>query len=286
LIGFGEAAMAFAEHWGPQRSRGARAFDIKSSSLETAGRLQRDYQRLGVRGAERPAEATHGARVLLSLVTPDQALAAAESVLDGLAPNALYCDFNSVAPQTKQAAARLVESVGGRYVDVAVMAPVRPARLDVPLLVSGPHACAALEALGALGFSPQCGGGAVGDASTVKMLRSVVVKGMEALTSECFLAASAAGVTAEVARSLNGSWPGIEWAAKADYDLDRMIVHGLRRAAEMEEAVATLEQIGTGSQMSRATVAAQRAIGSLRLQPVNGLGAKARLVLGRGSQAA
>jgi 3-hydroxyisobutyrate dehydrogenase-like beta-hydroxyacid dehydrogenase len=203
-----------------------------------------------------------------------------------MAPNALYFDFNSVAPQTKQAAADLVHRFGGRYVDVAVMAPVRPARLEVPLLVSGPHAKEGADALRALGFSPRCAGAAVGDASTVKMLRSIVVKGMEALTSECFLAASAAGVAAEVAQSLGGSWPGTDWAAKADYDLDRMIVHGLRRAAEMEEAVATLERIGTGSGMSRATVAAQRAIGSLRLQPVKGLAAKARLVLGRRSQAA
>jgi 3-hydroxyisobutyrate dehydrogenase-like beta-hydroxyacid dehydrogenase len=224
--------------------------------------------------------------VLLSLVTADQALAAAQSVLEGLAPDALYCDFNSVAPQTKQAAARLVERSGGRYVDVAVMAPVRPAGLDVPLLVSGPHASQALDALRALGFSPRCAGAAVGDASTVKMLRSVVVKGMEALTSECFLAASAAGLAAEVAHSLDGSWPGVDWAAKADYNLDRMIVHGLRRAAEMDEAVATLERIGTGSGMSRASAAAQREIGSLRLQPVTGLAAKARLVLGRRSQAA
>jgi 3-hydroxyisobutyrate dehydrogenase-like beta-hydroxyacid dehydrogenase len=286
MIGFGEAAMAFAEQWGRERAGAATVFDIKSISPETARRLQSDCQRLGVRAAAQPIEAARDAHILLSLVTPDQALAAAESVLAGLAPNALYCDFNSVAPQTKQVAALLVERFGGRYVDVAVMAPVRPARLDVPLLVSGPHASEALDALRALGFSPRSVGAEVGDASTVKMLRSVVVKGVEALTSECFLAASAAGVAAEVARSLDGSWPGIEWAAKADYDLDRMIVHGLRRAAEMEEAVATLERIGTSSRMSQATVAAQREIGSLRLQPVKGLAAKARLVLGRRSDAA
>jgi 3-hydroxyisobutyrate dehydrogenase-like beta-hydroxyacid dehydrogenase len=278
--------MAFVEHWGPERAGAATAFDIKSNSPRTAGRLHSDCRRLGVRPAARPVEAARDAEILLSLVTPDQALAAAKSVLVGMAPNALYFDFNSVAPQTKQAAADLVHRFGGRYVDVAVMAPVRPARLEVPLLVSGPHAKEGADALRALGFSPRCAGAAVGDASTVKMLRSIVVKGMEALTSECFLAASAAGVAAEVAQSLGGSWPGTDWAAKADYDLDRMIVHGLRRAAEMEEAVATLERIGTGSGMSRATVAAQRAIGSLHLQPVKGLAAKARLVLGRRSQAA
>ena len=48
-------------------------------------------------------------------------------------------------------------------------------------------------------------------------------------------------MTDEVAASLDASWPGADWAAKADYNLDRMLVHGLRRAAEMEEVAKTLD---------------------------------------------
>ena len=85
------------------------------------------------------------------------------------------------------------------------------------------------------------------------MLRSVMVKGIEALTAECFLAARKAGVADEVAASLDASWPGTDWAARADYNLGRMREHGLRRAAEMEEVAATLEALGEGSDMARAT---------------------------------
>jgi 3-hydroxyisobutyrate dehydrogenase-like beta-hydroxyacid dehydrogenase len=52
-------------------------------------------------------------------------------------------DMNSVAPDTKRAAAHAVEAAGGRYVDVAVLAPVHPARLKVPLLVRARRAEAA-----------------------------------------------------------------------------------------------------------------------------------------------
>ena len=61
--------------------------------------------------------------------------------------------MNSVAPETKRAAARAVEAAGARYVDVAVLAPVSPARMAVPLLLAGDAAGDAEAALAALGFA-------------------------------------------------------------------------------------------------------------------------------------
>jgi 3-hydroxyisobutyrate dehydrogenase-like beta-hydroxyacid dehydrogenase len=183
--------------------------------------------------------------------------------------------MNSVAPGTKRLAAAAIEAAGGRYVDVAMMAPVNPARLAVPLLVCGPHADAALAALADLGFSNV---GSVGDeigrASTIKMLRSVMYKGIEALTAECLIACEKAGVTDEVLGSF-----GNDWASGADYRLDRMLVHGLRRAAEMAESAKTLEGLGVEPLMTRGTVARQQALGALGIaKPPAGLAAKLELL--------
>jgi 3-hydroxyisobutyrate dehydrogenase-like beta-hydroxyacid dehydrogenase len=257
LIGFGEAGMAFASAW----EAPVRAYDIKTDDPATAAAKRADYARWGASGTATLAEALAGAVLVISIVTADQALAASQAAAEAIAPGALYCDFNSVAPGTKQAAAKLIEAAGGHYVDVAVMSPVHPARLAVPLLVSGPHADAALAALSAIGFSPVTVAGPVGRASTIKMLRSVMVKGIEALTAECFLAARQAGVADEVAASLDAGWPGTDWAAKADYNLGRMREHGLRRAAEMNEVAKTLDALGQGSEMARATATVQRRLG-------------------------
>lgn len=254
LIGFGEAGMAFADAWTAE----TRAFDIKTDDPALAAAKRADYARAGIMGADTLAEALAGAELVVSLVTADQALAAAEAAAKAIARGALFCDFNSVAPQTKQEAARLIEAAGGSYADVAVMAPVHPGRLAVPLLVSGADACGTLAALG---FRPRRIDGPVGRASTIKMLRSVMVKGIEALTAECFLAARKAGVADEVAASLDASWPGADWSERADYNLGRMCQHGLRRAAEMEEVAATLEGLGQKSDMTRATALVQRRIG-------------------------
>jgi 3-hydroxyisobutyrate dehydrogenase-like beta-hydroxyacid dehydrogenase len=280
FIGFGEAGMAFAR---PD----ARAFDRKTDDPAARDAKLDDFRQSGVTGCGDAAQALVGAAAVLSLVTADQALAAAQSGAPFLSPGALWFDMNSVAPDTKRAAAEAIEAAGGRYVDVAVMSPVESVRLAAPLLVSGPHASVGAESLAGFGFTNvRIVRGGVGAASSIKLIRSVMVKGIEALSAECALAAHAAGVEAEVVASLDASWPGADWARRFDYNLDRMLVHGGRRAAEMEEAVKALDALGTGAGMTRATVERQRALGALGGEVPQGLRAKIERVLGEKVQTA
>jgi 3-hydroxyisobutyrate dehydrogenase-like beta-hydroxyacid dehydrogenase len=281
LIGFGEAASAFVSGW-TRRPDAVRAYDLKTDRPETAEAKLRDMARMQVTPAKSSAEALANASIALSLVTADQALLAAQEGARHLRPGTVWFDCNSVAPDTKRAAAKAIEAAGGRYVDVAVMSPVHPAKAHVPLLVSGPHAEEGAQALLALGFTKvRVVPGDVGRASSIKMIRSVMVKGIEALTAECVLAASEAGVLGEVLASLDASPPKERWQDRADYNLDRMMVHGLRRAAEMEEVVKTLDALGTGSAMTRGTVERQRAIGEKGLPSRGGLEDKIGAVLNR-----
>lgn len=279
FIGFGEAGRAFA-------TAGARAFDRKTLHERERGAMVAAYQVADVDGMDDAASALAGAQVVLSLVTADQALAAAHDCAPLLGPGALWLDMNSVAPGTKRRAAEAIEASGGRYVDVAVMAPVLPARKNVPLSVSGPHAQAALEALSLLGFANVAvAGAAIGDASAIKMIRSVMVKGLEALSAECALAADRAGVTDAVTALLDASWKHQSWGERFDYNLDRMMAHGLRRAAEMEEVAVTLEDLGVDPLMTRGTIARQRELGVLAITPPEGLGAKLHAITAAGQKA-
>lgn len=250
LIGFGEAGSTFARAAGWEER--ARAWDVLPARRAAMAEA-------GVIAASSAAEALAGVPLVLSLVTADQALPAAQGYAASLMSGALWCDCNSVAPDTKRAAAQAVEAAGGRYVDVAVLAPVNPARLNVPLLLAGPAAEEGAAALGALGFANiRVVGTEVGRASAIKMIRSVMVKGLEALTDEMMAAATAAGVADEVLASLDASEKSIPWAERAAYNLERMATHGLRRAAEMEESAKTLESLGVLPVMTRGTVYRQR----------------------------
>lgn len=250
LIGFGEAGATFARAAGWESA--ALAYDI--APARRAAMVE-----AGVVACATAADALGDAALALSLVTADAALAAAQDYAALLRPGALWCDMNSVAPETKRAAAAAIQAAGGRYVDVAVLAPVNPARMNVPLLVAGPDAAEAAAALGAAGFaSVRVVGDEIGRASAIKMIRSVMVKGIEALTAEMMLAATAAGVADEVLASLDASEKAQGWATRAAYNLERMTTHGARRAAEMEESARTLEALGVEPVMTSGTVRRQR----------------------------
>lgn len=259
FIGFGEAAAALS-------GSVLRGYDRRTDDPATRAAKLDDFAAAGVVACPDAAAAVTGADAVLSLVTADQQRAAASAAAPHLKRGALFLDMNSVAPQSKREAAEAVEAAGGRYIDVAVMAPVHPARHAVPMLVGGPHAAEGAAMLAALGMTRvRVAEGPVGTASSIKMIRSVMIKGIEALTAECVLAAEKAGVLDAVLASLDASLPPETWAERADYNLERMMVHGLRRAAEMEEVVRTLDALGTGSAMTRGTVMRQRAIGEMRL---------------------
>lgn len=261
LIGFGEAARAFA--CSTDFAAAAQAFDVKTFDPSEGGGSILICNSL--------ARALAGSALVLSLVTADQAVAAARSAAEDLPAGALYCDMNSVAPETKVEAREFIDAAGGHYCDVAIMAPVHPKRLSVPLLISGPQAQDAEAALAAIGFANiTIVGDAVGRASTIKMLRSVMYKGIEALTAECLLACAQAGVIDEVFGTF-----GADAKEQADYRLDRMLVHGSRRAAEMAEAAKTLDALGIEPSMTLGTISRQAAMGALDIkEPPAGLAAK------------
>jgi 3-hydroxyisobutyrate dehydrogenase-like beta-hydroxyacid dehydrogenase len=262
FIGFGEAAMAFVSGWGERRPLKINAFDIDAGAA-----MKARYQSHDVCGFDTRQQALDGVDAVFSVVTADQALAAASAAAEGIAAGSFWFDCNSCAPGTKRRAAEIIEKAGGRYVDVAVMAPVHPKRHHVPMLVSGPHADEAAAALKSLDMRPEIAGSEVGQASSIKMIRSVMVKGIEALTAECFLAAQRAGVEESVIASLEASDPALEWRRRGAYNLERMMVHGMRRAAEMREVALTIQELGFPGGMSLAAAEWQERIGGLRADP-------------------
>ena len=265
FIGFGEAAEAFARGWGKDVATGLRAFDAKIDDPQARALPLSRSEATGVALAPDRATALAGAGAVFCLVTADRAVQAAEEAAPHLPKGALWLDGNSCSPGAKRRAAAIVETAGGRYVDVAIMAPVYPRMHRTPLLIAGPYAGEALAVLSALGMEAQVSGDTVGEASAIKMVRSVMIKGMEALTAECLLAARRAGIEDRVLDSLQASNPQIDWPRQAAYNLERMMVHGRRRAAEMREVAATLAELDLPNGLARATVDWQQRIGDLEL---------------------
>lgn len=280
MIGFGEAAHAIAGSWHHSGRSALRTYDRGLENAESSQLIHARCEEAGIEPHDHAKSALAGAGLVISLVTADEALAAAITCAPHLEPGSLWLDGNSCAPETKIKAASAIEAAGAHYVDMAVMAPVYPRRHEVPLFLAGKMAEPARNLLLELGMRPEIAGTRVGDASTIKMLRSVMIKGLEALTGECLLAARRAGVEDAVLASLKASDPGIDWSAKTSYNLERMLVHGGRRAAEMEEVCKTLKALGLPDWMSRSTIEWQRKLADLDVEAgANSLTARADRIL-------
>jgi len=178
----------------------------------------------------------------------------AQACAPALRAGQLFLDINSVSPATKRGNAAIVERAGADYVEAAVMAPVPPQRLAVAMLLGGRRAEELAAALRGLGMNATAIAAEVGIASAVKMCRSILIKGLEALTLESLLAARHFGVETQVLASLERTFPSMGWTgALPDYLVSRVAEHGRRRAAEMREVARTLEDAGFEPLMAAAT---------------------------------
>jgi 3-hydroxyisobutyrate dehydrogenase-like beta-hydroxyacid dehydrogenase len=261
FIGFGEAGQAIASGLRESGIERIAAWDILFPESE-GERLKAAGEKIGVRCAASAQGAVAETDMIISAVTAAASLEAARSVKPHLAGNPYYLDINSVSPGRKQETEKLLAEKA-RYVDVAVVAAIHPARHRTPLLIAGPHAEGVAPLLRELEMHLSVVGNAVGAAAAIKMIRSVMIKGIEALTLECFLAAARAGVLDEVTGSLKNNYPGLDWPKISEYNLERMASHGERRAAEMEESAATLRELGLDPLMVEATVKRQREMGAV-----------------------
>jgi 3-hydroxyisobutyrate dehydrogenase-like beta-hydroxyacid dehydrogenase len=257
FIGFGEAGFTIA---GGLREAGVErlyAYDIATDSADRGPLIR---ERAGISHTTLVAsssEAASASDILFSTVTSSSSLEAAHQTTPFLQPRHIYADLNSVSPARKREIADAVRASGAGFVEAAVMAPVQPYGHRVPMLLGGDASSRFIDAMTPFGMRLTDLHADVGTAAAVKMCRSIVVKGLEALLAECVLAAVPHQADGLVFASLNESFPGIDWKRLADYTIGRVVVHGERRAREMEEVAETLRAIGVDPIMAEATARRQ-----------------------------
>jgi hypothetical protein len=242
LVGYGEVGRILAEDL---RKDGIRvsAYDVKLGD-DRAQPLRDHAEAIGVALASSHADLAAQADLIVSAVTASQAVPVAEACVPGLRQGAWFLDFNSASPGAKQRAAGLIDGNGGRYVEGAVMTSLPPYRIKVPLLLGGSGARELAPLLVELGFNAKVASDQLGVASAVKMCRSIMIKGMEAMVIESFTTARAYGVEDAVLASLKETFPGIDWEKQGAYFFQRVIEHGRRRSEEVREVAETVREIG------------------------------------------
>jgi 3-hydroxyisobutyrate dehydrogenase-like beta-hydroxyacid dehydrogenase len=251
LVGFGEVGRTLARDLIALGYTDLVAYDTACTSADRSP--SRAAKALGVTASAKP-DVLAGRDLLICAVTAAQTLAAAETVAQHLDANALYMDCNSAAPSTKQQASRIIDGAGGRYVEAAVMTVIGPKGLQTPILLGGPHAREFLSDYVQLGLDAKVYADTVGQASSVKMCRSVIIKGIEGIMMECLLSARHYGVEQDVLASLNDMFPGQDWTTLSGHMIRRSLQHGKRRAEEMREVAKTVSDAGVTPHMTSGAV--------------------------------
>jgi 3-hydroxyisobutyrate dehydrogenase-like beta-hydroxyacid dehydrogenase len=201
--------------------------------------------------ADDPETAVTGCDVVLSVNTAKAAFDVATASLSALRAETIYADLNTSSPAQKRELAALVSGAGARFADVALLGPVPARGLRTPALASGDGARAFTDVFVPLGMPVDVVSDEPGDAVTLKLLRSVFMKGLAASALESLAAAEIAG---------HADWLRGELAAVIGEPLlERLVTgsraHAARRVYEMEAARELLLELGIPPRIAEASAA-------------------------------
>jgi 3-hydroxyisobutyrate dehydrogenase len=186
-------------------------------------------------------------------VTGDLALSACRDLLSYVSPLTMLVDLTTAAPNDKQTAFDLAAERGIQYVDAVILGAIALTGAATPLLAAGPAGEEAMRDFARLGAPvrvlPQA---SAGDAATLKLLRTILTKGLEALAVECLVAAEKQGVRTELYDAMRD----VDAAGFANF-LDMLvrthIQHAERRWHEVQRAQAQLTSLGLPATMLSAS---------------------------------
>jgi 3-hydroxyisobutyrate dehydrogenase-like beta-hydroxyacid dehydrogenase len=257
LIGYGEVGKIFTNALKAKTGRWVGAWDLRFANAATRDAERAHAAGHSVDACDSAAALCGKSTLIISAVTASNTLAVAQEVARAIKPGTLYLDFNSASPGTKTRCAALIDATGGHYVEAGVMTSVPPYGIKVPMLLGGQHAAALAELLRPLGLDVTPVADKIGVASAIKMCRSVMIKGLEALVIESYTTARAYGVEEHMIPTLYETFPGIDWNQQGAYFFSRVVQHGKRRAEEMVEAANTVREAGFEPFMSSGTAGKQ-----------------------------
>ena len=278
IIGFGEVGGIFGRGLlGKAGIDAVHAWDLKFADAASGARSRAAADADGIRSVDGMAALCAEADLLISAVTASNTLAVAEEAARHARAGSVFLDLNSASPGTKQQAAAALEAVGVAYVEAGVMTSVPPYGIRVPMLLGGARAAELTRTLNGWGMDAKAVSEQLGIASAIKMSRSIMIKGLEALVIESYATARRYGVEGHVLPTLKETFPQIDWDKQGAYFFSRVVQHGKRRAEEMRESAQTVKEAGFAPYMASAIADKQDWVAQLARDGVfEGLGADAR----------
>jgi 3-hydroxyisobutyrate dehydrogenase-like beta-hydroxyacid dehydrogenase len=267
FVGFGEAGVCFAQ--------GLTQAGIREISVYCDGPHHRppydDAFRntvvsAGGKTVDSLAEVLHSSDAVFSAVVASSARQVGEAMAKRMSAGQMLIDINACGPEDKIAVSEAAAAVGADYVDVSLMGAVSLYKHKVPLEVSGTGAGRFERAFTPLGFNIHVIDDRAGSAATIKMLRSIALKGMGSAVLEALVAGTKAGLMEETFHAICDPMDATKFSAWTIMAVLTSGIHADRRADEMEAAVTFMQSLGLEPVMTAATLDSLRRTGALNMR--------------------
>ena len=261
LVGYGEIGSTL----GAGLRRGGLgevvAYDKHAFDGPYAALIQRRAREAGVPLLRSAAELAGRAEIVIGATPGSSSVASAEALAPHLRPRHLVADIASATPRVKQAAAERLAGSGAGFVDGSIVGTPKDGH-GMPILLAGAPAPRLRDALVPWGMALTVVGDRVGDASAIKILRSVVMKGLEALLLECLLGARRYGIDDAVLASVEKTLAR-PFSQVAQGLLTTDAIHAGRRSEEAAMSAEALAEVGLDGFVTRAVAERLRWVAEL-----------------------
>ena len=266
LIGFGEVGSTLGKGFREEGLVEVASYDKYAFDGPFSDLIQRRARDAGVLLMRSPLDLAARCDVVLGVTPGKASVESAEALAPHLNSSHVFVDLASATPKVKQAVGAALQATGASIADASIMGTPHADGHRLPILSSGPAAEVFRDVMSPWGLKIECVPGELGAASGIKIMRSVIAKGLEALLVECMLGSRRYGIDEAVLASFAKFMDSRPFAEMANFLLVTDAIHSERRAQEARMSVDALQEAGIDATMTRATAE--------RLEWVTALGTK------------
>lgn len=252
FIGFGEAGFELSKGLKGAGLKDIVVFDPMHRDAVYGKLIQERIQDSGVTGKSSAKDVLDVADVVIVAVPGDKALAAAQQLVPFLKAETLYVDVSASSPDTKLQIWKAIQLTGLAFVDAAMLGPVPVHKHKVPILASGTGADRFMKVMQPYGMQIEKVSEIAGEATAIKLVQSIFMKGLQALLIELLEAGSALNVADLVLKSLQGVMNSGPFEPTVNRLVTGSAIHAQRRAHEMKNVIELLESANIKPTMSTA----------------------------------
>jgi 3-hydroxyisobutyrate dehydrogenase-like beta-hydroxyacid dehydrogenase len=254
FVGFGEVGFEMSRGLKGEGLDGIVAYDVLHDDT-TFGPLVKDRAaNAGVKLVSAPEQVLQGVDVVIVAVPGDKALQTARDLKSQLKAATVYVDVSASSPEVKRAIWDAIKETGVCFVDAAMMGALPLYHHKVPILLSGSGSDRFLELMAPYHMDLEKVSDNPGEATGIKLVRSIFMKGLPALFVEVLEAASIMKVDHLVLKSLATTMNAHSFEQTFTRLVTGSAIHAERRAHEMVNVIEMLNSINVKPTMSSATM--------------------------------